>query len=239
MSRRWLSSLTHRVPRNETVSVPQGYRVTKEWVPTVGDIVPNFSCHSTCGDFSLFDYAEGYWTFLMNQPNAHGAVCTTEIVALASAKQEFAERGCRIVSVTQELVDEETRWIDEIDEHFHMKVWFPMIADPQFKISELFGMTHFRQNKQKAVRKTFLIDPTLRVRAIWEYPLVIGRSVTEMLRLIDAQLAHTRNRVVMPCDWFPGEPALAPHTLSSESVLEKYGNRVRHVAPGVRLVDID
>lgn len=236
MSNRWLKTITNSHKDAAEVSVPKGYRTTKAWVPTIGDIIPNFSSHSTKGDLNLFDFAEGQWTFIMNQPFANGAVCTTEVATLAHAKQEFTSRNCSVLSVTQESVDGEARWIEDIERYFNATVWFPMVADPDFEISDLFGMTHWRQREANAVRKTFLIDPSLRVSAITEYPLRVGRSVTEMLRILDAQILSRAQSVVTPCDWKRGDPALVPHNLTDDEAYAKFGDEVECVAPNVRII---
>ena len=237
MGNRWLKSITTS-GNTAQVSVPSGYRTTKAWVPTIGDIVPNFTCQSTTGELDLFDFAEGEWTYLLNQPNAGGAVCSTEVASIAVAIEAFSARNCQVLCVTQETVQDQARWIRDLEQHFNLQVWFPMVADPGFEISNLFGMTHWRQDKTRAVRKTVLIDPSLRIRVIHEYPLNIGRSVEEMLRILDAQQHHRANGVATPCDWQLGEPSLVPNAIGDQQARDKFGSRLEFVAPGVRMVNV-
>jgi len=173
----------------------------------------------------------------MNQPNAGGGVCTTELATLALAKTDFLDRNCRLISVTQESVEAETQWINDIRIHCSQDIWFPMIADPDLRISNIFGMAHETENVQKAVRKTYLLDPSLRVAAISELPLNLGRSVSEMLRILDAQKEFTRSGLATPSDWRPGDPLVIPNSLDDDMVQERFGDNFSMVAPGLKIVE--
>lgn len=236
MGNRWLKSVLSN-DTNTNVTVPSGYRTTREWVPCIGDIVPNFFGDSTDGPLDFFQYSERHWTFLFNQPNAGGAVCSTEVATLASAVSEFDKKGCRLLCVTQENSLASRQWVKSIESHFRQEVPFPMVSDPDLVISRLFGMTHWREDAGKAVRKTYLIDPSLRVSAILEYPQHMGRSVHEMLRILDARQESERTGLATPCDWHRGEPVVVPNNIDEYSARAKYGDAVRKLAPGVLVVE--
>lgn len=237
MGLRWLKRIAEKKAHAANISVPSGYRTTTDWVPAIGDIAPGFKANSTIGPLDFFYFAEGKWTFLFNQPNAGGAVCTTELAMLSTAYEDFQHRNCNLLCVTQETVQKEAEWVANIERSFPTKIRFPLVADPQFEISKLFGMSHWKQEKVKAVRKTYLIDPSLKVAGIIEYPLYVGRSVHEMLRMLDANLEHRANGVVTPVDWQAGDPALVPNFMGPELAQKKWGGRLRTVAPGVTFVE--
>ena len=188
--------------------VPLRYRRQVRWLPRIGDLIPDLSVDSTQGPLRLHDWAKGRWLILFSHPAPFTAVCTTEIAALASLQAEFDARGARLLGVSTGSLDEQRRWHDVVRRLFGFEVTFPMVADEDGLLANLFGMIHEAQSPDRTIRKTFVVGPDLRLRAITEYPMSVGRSTDEALRLLDAlQTAETFNLGV-GADWQKGDECL-------------------------------
>jgi len=218
--------------------MPTTYRRMHRWVPHVGDIVPNFKCTTTQGALEFFDWAEGKWTFLLNQPFSSGTVGTTEMAALAMAREQIEERNTQVLSISADNLMVQEEWVGQIKRDFGLDVWFPMVADSDYELSELFGMSHWKDKWADTVRKTLLIDPNLKVKLIMEQPINLGRSLTEMLRILDAEQLFQRTRLNTSCDWQHGDPGMVPVYMDEAEVQERYGGTMMDYLLGFRLVKV-
>ncbi|WP_164727020.1 redoxin domain-containing protein [Shimia sediminis] len=205
----------------------------------MGDIVPNFQCTTTAGPLEFFSWAEGSWTFLFNQPFTGGTVGTTEMAAFSMAREELQACNAQLLGVSADNLQTQTEWARQIKRDFDRDIWFPMAFDENSQISELFGMTHWRGTQADAVRKMFLIDPSLKVKLIIEYPINMGRSLPEMLRALEAEQLHQATGLNTPCDWQSGDAAMVPVHLDEAEVQSRYGGRMRELLRGFRFVRTD
>ena len=188
-----------------TLTVPRGYRATVRWRPQIGDIVPDFRARAASGPFRLHSFAEGHWTVLFSHPAAFTAICTSEIASLAAQHHEFEARDVKLLNVSADTPEASAAWAADIEALFGVEIRFPTVTDTSGTLTRLFGMVHRKEAEACAIRKTFVIDPALRIRAITEYPVAVGRSTDELLRLVDAlQIAHA-HEVGVPADWRPGD----------------------------------
>lgn len=210
--------------RTAVADVPTSYRKTVRWLPQIGDIVPNFRADTTMGPLAFHPWAEGQWSVLFSHPKAYTPVCTTEVASLAAMQDEFSQRGVQLLGICCSGLEEQLEWHHEITRLFGHQVRFPMIGDVDGELAGLIGMVHGKEHEDWPIRKTLIVDPSLRVRAISEYPIAVGRSSEELLRLIDALQRVTAYRVVTGADWEKGDRVMlypgveAPPTLFTRQV---------------------
>jgi peroxiredoxin (alkyl hydroperoxide reductase subunit C) len=233
-------SIQFFTPRNidgTHISVPMGYRRKVKWLPQIGDIFPNFKVATTKGELNFWDWAEGSYTFLFSHPAARTPVCTTEIAELAKAEARFEKLGTNVLALTGSTIEEQLEWHDDIEQLFQTDVWFPGAEDRGGHLSRLFGMRHEKEHATWPIRKSFILDPQMKVRMIFEYPVFIGRSVDETLRVIAALQLHDRTGFATPGDWYEGDPVLIPtHTLESQ-VIRELGTQSRHLNQYLRVAN--
>lgn len=178
------------------------------WVPQIGAVIPDFQAESSQGPVSFHDWTQGSWVLLFSHYSAFSPVCTTEIALLAACQPEFRRRGVKLIGVSSTSAAEQRRWQADIETIYDAEVDYPIIADTARVISDMFGMVHRQQSADCAIRKSIIVDPDRRIRVILEYPVVVGRSIDEILRVIDAlQMADAYN-VGTPVDWQPGDNVL-------------------------------
>lgn len=201
----------------QRAKVPWRYHRQVRWLPQIGDIVPDLQLDSTLGPLGFHDWAEGHWVYLFSHPGAFTPVCTTELAALAGKQDEFARRGVRLLGLSTSPLEDQHRWLDEISLLFDVDVAFPMAADVQGLLTGLMGAVHPEASPDCAMRKTLIVGPDLKIRSIFEYPILVGRSTDEALRVIDALQTVDRFPVGVPADWSKGgeclslaEPAAEP-----------------------------
>ncbi|SEN33916.1 redoxin domain-containing protein [Palleronia pelagia] len=221
--------------------VPAAYARQVLWLPGIGDIFADFSADSTFGRFEFHDWAKGQWTVVFGHPQANSAVCATEIAEFAAAQDDFDRRNVRLLGVTQSDIQTESAWIADIEGTFDVSVVFPVVADEGGKLARLMGMFHPNSVRPLPVRKTFILDETMRIRAIFEYPNAIGRSTHEILRVIDGMQIVDRDGLYAPANWEPGNTMVVPPTMSDEEAETGFAGRwlrvnayLRTAVPGRR-----
>lgn len=199
------------------IQMPATYIQKKSWLPRIGDIFPDFQADTTHGPLRLFDWAEGSWCFLFSHPIAFSPVCTTEMIALANAREDFRDCNTKILGFTASPVSEQRAWHKDIERRFGYAIDFPSVADTDGRFSDAFAMTHPKESQSMPIRKSFILDPQMRIRMIFEYPLYVGRSTEEVLRTVEALQAVDQYGVATPADWHPGE-----HYLYSERAADRF-----------------
>ena len=188
----------------------------------IGDAAPDFSARSTVGDVRLSDY-RGRWLILFSHPADFTPVCTTEFVALARCAEEFGKRDCALMALSVDSLFSHFAWLRLIRDRFDVEVRFPIIEDPTLVIGRAYGMVASGDNDSATVRTTFFIDPHGIVRAMTCYPANVGRSTSEMLRVLDALQAVDGGPVLAPANWRPGEALLAQPDASLDTVFSADG----------------
>ena len=195
--------------------------------PQLGDPLPDLTVPTTQGLLNLHDWAEGRWTVLFGHPAPFTSVCTSELAALAAHEEAFAERGASLLGLCAGSVEEQRSWHGDVRELHGVEVGFPIIADEDNALAACLGMIHPRQSRDLPVRKTFVVGPNLRIQLIQEYPLPVGRSVGELLRIIDALQTVDRFDVAVGADWQKGdgvfllsEDDVAPRSDRAQAVQE-------------------
>jgi peroxiredoxin (alkyl hydroperoxide reductase subunit C) len=219
--------------------IPIGYRRTVGWLPQIGDIFPDFSAESTHGRMRFFDWAEGHWTVLFSHPAALTPVCTTEIVSLASSQQDFEARNVKLLGFSGSSYEDQIRWHADIERIFGIPVDFRFVIDADCRMARNFGMMHEKQSADWPIRKTFILDPTMRIRMIFEYPIYIGRATEEILRVVDALRMQDATELAIPADWEEGEELIFPEDGDAAATMARYGKRFTRLSPYLAVVAPD
>lgn len=218
--------------------LPLSYRQSVKWLPQIGDIFPDFSANTTEGKLRFWEWAEGNWVYLFSHPAARTPVCTTELGELGDMQDEFLRLGVKALGLTASPVAEQIEWHREIERTFDTRVWFPSAADEGGTLATLFGMQHAKESDQWPIRKSFIIDPTMHIRMMFEYPVSVGRDTNEILRVIEALQLRDRTGAATPANWMPGDPVIIPDERSEFEVVRTFRNYSRRVLPYLRIVNL-
>ncbi|RIV89541.1 peroxiredoxin [Aurantiacibacter xanthus] len=182
----------------------------------IGDPAPDFTARSTAGPVRLADFRQS-WLILFSHPADFTPVCTTEFVALARAAEDFAKRDCALMALSVDSLFSHFAWLRMIRDRTGVEVRFPIIEDPTMVIARAYGMVGAEDADSGAVRTTFFIDPAGTIRAMTCYPTNVGRSIPEMLRILDALQAVGKDQLA-PANWQQGEELLQPVSVSLDEV---------------------
>lgn len=181
----------------------------------LGEAVPDFEAVTTQGEIKLSDF-KGKWVILFSHPADFTPVCTTEFVAFAEINDELAKRNVKLIGLSIDSTYSHIAWIRKIKEKLGITIPFPVIADLDMKVANLFGMIHPGESTTAAVRCLFVIDPEMKLRAMIYYPLNVGRNMQEILRLVDALQTADKHKVAAPANWKPGDEVIVPPPKTQE-----------------------
>ncbi|MBB3005859.1 peroxiredoxin [Cupriavidus alkaliphilus] len=202
----------------------------------LGDIAPDFEQDSSEGRIRFHAWLGDSWGVLFSHPADYTPVCTTELGLTARLKDEFARRGVKAIALSVDTVDSHRGWIADINETQATEVNFPILADADRKVSQLYDMIHPNANETLTVRSLFIIDPNKKVRLIITYPASTGRNFNEVLRVIDSLQLTDSHSVATPGNWQDGDDVVIVPSLKDEAVLrEKFPKGYQAVRPYLRL----
>lgn len=200
----------------------------------LGDTAPDFEAETSQGRVKFHDWAGDSWVVLFSHPKDFTPVCTTELGAVARLQPEFAKRNAKVIAVSVDPVESHKGWISDIEETQGSKVTYPIIADPDRKVANLYGMIHPAHDEVYTVRTVFVIDPKKKVRLMITYPQTTGRNFEEILRVIDSiQLTETFS-VATPANWKPGEDVIIVPSVSDADAEEKFPKGFKKIKPYLR-----
>ena len=202
----------------------------------LGDQAPDFEQDTSIGKIRFHDWAGDSWVVLVSHPADFTPICTTELGLTAKLKGEFDKRNVKAIAVSVDPRDSHLTWIRDINETQKTKVEFPIIADADRKVSELYDMIHPGQSTTVTVRTVFIIDPKKTVRLTLTYPLNVGRNFDEILRTIDALQLVDKYGVATPGNWRDGDDVVIPTSIQDEAVIkEKFPKGYKALRPYLRL----
>lgn len=202
----------------------------------LGDIAPDFEQDSSEGRIRLHEWLGDSWGVLFSHPADFTPVCTTELGFTAKLKDQFAQRGVKVLALSVDPVDSHLKWIDDINETQDTRVNFPIIADADRKVSELYDLIRPNANDTLTVRSLFIIDPNKKVRLIITYPASTGRNFNEILRVIDSLQLTDEHKVATPANWEDGdEVVIVPSLKDEEEIKRRFPKGYRAVKPYLRL----
>jgi alkyl hydroperoxide reductase subunit AhpC len=188
----------------------------------LGDEAPNFTAETTEGTVELYDYLADGWGLLFSHPKDFTPVCTTELGAFARRKGEFDQRGVKIIGVSVDPLESHQGWAGDIEETQGTALNYPLIADPDHKVAELYDMIHPNANDTLTVRSVFVIGPDKKVKLTLTYPASTGRNIDEILRVIDSLQLTANYQVSTPVDWTDGGDVIIAGSVSDEEAKEKF-----------------
>ncbi|AUA82351.1 TPA: peroxiredoxin [Pseudomonas aeruginosa] len=202
----------------------------------LGDIAPDFEQDSSEGRIRLHEWLGDSWGVLFSHPADFTPVCTTELGFTAKLKDQFAQRGVKVLALSVDPVESHLKWIDDINETQDTRVNFPIIADADRKVSELYDLIHPNANDTLTVRSLFIIDPNKKVRLIITYPASTGRNFNEILRVIDSLQLTDEHKVATPANWEDGDEVVIVSSLKDEEEIKRrFPKGYRAVKPYLRL----
>jgi thioredoxin-dependent peroxiredoxin len=202
----------------------------------LGDEAPDFHADTTEGTIDFHAWKDGKWAVLFSHPKDFTPVCTTELGRTASLKSEFDKRNTKAIAVSVDPLADHNGWVPDIAEVGGVAVNFPIIADPDRKVSELYDMIHPGEGDTSTVRSVFIIDPSNKVRLTLTYPKSVGRNFDEIVRVIDALQVTDANPVSTPVDWTPGQRVIVAPTMSTDDAKAKFQG-VEEIKPYLRYAD--
>ena len=199
----------------------------------LGDDAPNFTADTTDGEIDFYDWKGDSWAMLFSHPADFTPVCTTELGRTAGLKSEFDKRGVKVLALSVDPVESHHGWAPDIEDVTGNALNFPIIADPDKKVSELYDMIHPGEGDTSTVRSVFVIGPDNKVRLTLTYPKSVGRNFDELLRVIDALQLTDRAPVSTPVDWTEGDKVIVSPQMSTDEAKQRFGD-VEEVKPYLR-----
>ena len=202
----------------------------------IGDIAPDFEQDSTEGRIKFHDWIGNQWAVLFSHPKDFTPVCTTELGRAANMKSDFAKRNCKMIAVSVDDVTSHKGWIGDINETQHATMNFPILGDPDRKVSGLYDMIHPNANDTLTVRSVFFIDPNKKVRAMITYPASTGRNFAEILRVLDSLQLTDHHQVATPADWKDGDDCvIVPSLTDPDEMKRKFPKGWKALKPYLRM----
>ena len=200
----------------------------------LGDTVPNFQAKTSVGDIDLYEYLGDGWGVLFSHPADYTPVCTTELGRTALLQEEFRKRNVKALAVSVDGLEKHAGWIKDINETQNCNVDFPIIADEDRKVAELYDMIHPNASLTATVRSLFIIGPDKKLKLSITYPASTGRNFHEVLRVIDSLQLTANYSVATPANWVAGEDVIVVPAVSTEDAIKKFPKGVKVVKPYLR-----
>jgi len=201
----------------------------------LGDVVPDFTQDSSEGPISFHEWAGDSWVVLFSHPADYTPVCTTELGTVAGLKPEFDQRNVKVIALSVDDVDSHKGWISDINETQNTTVNYPILADGDRKVSDLYGMIHPNSLNNLTVRSVFIIDPAKKLRLTFTYPASTGRNFAEILRVIDSLQLTDYHQVATPANWQDGDKCVVVPSISTEEAKVKFPKGVEEIKPYLRM----
>jgi len=202
----------------------------------LGDTAPDFTAETTQGKIRFHEFIGDNWCVLFSHPKDFTPVCTTELGYMARIKPQFDERGVKIIGLSVDPLDSHQKWSKDIEETQGYAPNYPLIADQDRKVADLYGMIHPKALDTLTVRSVFVIGPDKKVKLMLTYPASTGRNFDEILRAIDSLQLTAKHSVATPVNWTDGEEVIIVPSLSDEDAKKKFPNGWKTLKPYLRVV---
>ena len=202
----------------------------------LGDQAPDFTAETTEGPVRFHDWIGDGWAILFSHPKDFTPVCTTELGMLSSMRGEFDKRNCKVLGISVDAIEDHKAWSKDIEEVTGHALNFPLIADADKTIANLYDMIHPNADNTFTVRSVFVIGPDKTIKLILTYPASTGRNFPELLRVLDSLQLTARKQVATPADWKPGDDCIIVPTVSNEEAKKMFPGGWKEVKPYLRLV---
>lgn len=202
----------------------------------LGQVAPDFEQDSTQGRIRFHEWLGNSWGVLFSHPKDFTPVCTTELGVMARLKPEWEKRNVKVIGLSVDPAESHRKWEGDIVETQGAEVNFPMIADPDKKVSDLYGMVHPEADPTVTVRTVYVIDPNKKVRMMLTYPPSAGRNFDEILRVIDSLQLTDKHKVTTPANWMQGDEVIISPSVSDEDAKKMFPEGFRTLKPYLRMV---
>ncbi|MGH8444292.1 MAG: peroxiredoxin [Solimonas sp.] len=202
----------------------------------LGDIAPDFEADTTAGRIRFHDWLGGAWGVLFSHPKNYTPVCTTELGYTAKLKPEFDKRKVKAIGLSVDKLEDHHGWSKDIEETQGAALNFPLIADPERKVADLYDMIHPNASDTFTVRSVFIVDPNKKIRLQITYPASTGRNFDEILRVIDSLQLTDKYKVATPVNWKQGEDVIIVPAVKDEDAKKLFPNGWKTLKPYLRVV---
>ncbi|MFL9481402.1 peroxiredoxin [Chitinophagaceae bacterium LWZ2-11] len=200
----------------------------------LGDAAPNFQAKTSVGNIDFYEYLGDGWGVLFSHPADYTPVCTTELGKTALLKSEFDKRNVKVLALSVDSLEKHEGWIKDINETQHTSVEFPIIADEDKTVANLYGMIHPNASETFTVRSLFVVGPDKKVKLTITYPASTGRNFNEVLRVIDSLQLTAQHSVATPANWQDGEDVIVVPAIKTEDAIVKFPKGVKVIKPYLR-----
>ena len=201
----------------------------------LGDDAPNFTAETTQGTIDFHEFLGDGWGVLFSHPKDYTPVCTTELGRVAKLRPEFEKRNCKVIGLSVDSLSDHEGWSHDIEETQGVGLNFPLIADQDRKVSQLYDMIHPNANETFTVRSVFVIGPDKKIKLTITYPASTGRNFDELLRVIDSLQLTAEHKVATPADWNNGDDVIIAPTISDEEAKARFPAGWKTLKPYLRL----
>ena len=201
----------------------------------LGDTAPDFEAETSTGPIKFHDWVGDSWCILFSHPKDFTPVCTTELGYMSKIKPEFDKRNVKVLGVSVDSPESHKGWVKDIEETQSTKVGYPIVADSQRKVANLYGMMHPAHDELYTVRTVFVIDPKKKVRLMITYPQTCGRNFDEILRVVDSLQLTDKFSVATPVNWKKGDDVIIVPSLSDEDAKKKFPKGWKALKPYLRI----
>ncbi len=202
----------------------------------LGDLVPDFAAETTDGPIKFYDWADQSWVVLFSHPKNYTPVCTTELGYTAKLRPEFAKRNVKAIGLSVDKLEDHHGWAKDIEETQGAALNFPLIADPDKTVANLYDMIHPNASDSFTVRSVFVIDPNHKLRLSLTYPASTGRNFDEILRVIDSLQLTDQYKVATPVNWKQGEDVIIVPSVKDEEAKKLFPNGFKTIKSYLRTV---
>lgn len=190
-------------------------------MPRIGDQAPDFKANTTYGPIQFSEYNKDSWVILFSHPADFTPVCTTEMSGFAQRSDEFAALNTKLIGLSIDSIHAHVAWVNNVKKNTGVLFNFPIIADIDMKVAQLYGMLQPNESETSAVRAVFFIDPKGKIRLIMYYPLNVGRNMDEIIRVLKALQTTDKYSVALPLNWNPGEKVIVPPPKTVDEMEER------------------
>ncbi|MFM2368189.1 MAG: hypothetical protein RL619_489 [Bacteroidota bacterium] len=201
----------------------------------LGDIAPDFEAETTQGKIKFHEWLGDSWGVLFSHPADFTPVCTTELGTVANYYPEFVKRNVKVIALSVDGLDSHLEWIKDINETQNTTVNFPIIADEDKHVAQLYDMIHPNANESFTVRSVFIIGPDKKIKLTLTYPASTGRNFDELLRVIDSLQLTAHYSVATPANWKDGEKVVISTAVKDEDIAAKFPKGYERVKPYLRM----
>lgn len=195
---------------------------------------PNFQAETSQGKIDFYDYLGDGWGILFSHPADYTPVCTTELGRMSQLQEEFSKRNTKLIALSVDNVDSHKGWISDINETQNTEVDYPIIADADKKVANLYGMMHPAADDTKTVRSVFIISPDKKVKLTITYPASVGRNFNEILRVLEALQLTAEYPVATPVEWEDGDDVIVSPRIKTEDIADKFPKGFKEIKPYLR-----